>query len=127
MSKKNGKRKGTAKRKRTTPAKQKGAIPAKQEHVTPSHKAALEGRTRHWTQWIKPKGAAMLSQMLGPIDFVIKNWGSNNVFLMAQNGDLMDIVPGATRATYAVGTITVENRGETWALIEFDFLPIYKK
>jgi hypothetical protein len=117
----------TTNRKRTTPAKRKGAVAAKQEHVIPSHGAALEERARHWTQWIEPKGAALLSQMLGPIYFVIKNWGSNNVFLMAQHGDLMDIVPGATRATYAAGTITVENRGEKPALIEFDFVPFYKK
>src|SRR4051812_11667568 len=79
---------------------------------------------RFWTQWIEPKGAALLSQTLGPIYFVIKNRGSNNVMLMAQNGDLTDLPPGAVRATYANGTITVENRGEKSVLIEFDFLPI---
>jgi hypothetical protein len=82
---------------------------------------------RHWTQWIKPKGAALLSQMLGPIYFVVKNHGSNNVLLMAQRGDLMDLSPGAVRATYAHGTITVENRGEKPALIEFEFIPILIK
>jgi hypothetical protein len=46
--------------------------------------------------------------------------------LMAQQGDLMDLPPGAVRATYARGTITVENRGGKSVLIEFDFLPIYK-
>lgn len=82
---------------------------------------------RFWTQWIEPKGAALLSQTLGPIYFVIKNCGSNNVMLMAQNGDEMDLPPGAVRATYAHGTITVENRGEKSVLIEFDFLPIHIK
>jgi hypothetical protein len=47
--------------------------------------------------------------------------------LVAQNGDLKDLPPGAVRATYALGTITVENRGENPALIEFEFLPIYLK
>ena len=61
------------KRKRTVPAKRKSAVPAKQEHVVPSHEAALEGRTGHWTQWIEPRGAALLSKTLGPIHFVIKN------------------------------------------------------
>jgi hypothetical protein len=83
--------------------------------------------TGKWTQWIKPKGAALLSQMLGPVYFVVKNHGSNNVMLNAHYGDLMDLSPGAVRATYARGTITVENRGEKPALIEFEFLPIYLK
>jgi hypothetical protein len=47
--------------------------------------------------------------------------------LMAQHGDLMDLAPGAERATYAYGTINVENRGEKPVLIEFDFLPIHTK
>jgi hypothetical protein len=80
--------------------------------------------TGKWTQWIKPKGAALLSQTLGPIYFVIKNCGSNNVMLMAQQGDLMDLPPGAVRATYARGTINVENRGDKSVLIEFQFLPV---
>jgi len=82
---------------------------------------------RFWTQWIEPRGAALLSQMLGPVYFVVKNHGSNNVMLIAQDGDLMDLSPGAVRATYARGTITVENRGEKPALIEFEFLPIFLK
>jgi hypothetical protein len=83
--------------------------------------------TGKWTQWIEPKGAALLSQMLGPVYFVVKNHGSNNVTLMAQYADLMELSPGAVRATYARGTINVENRGENPALIEFEFLPIYLK
>ena len=83
--------------------------------------------TGKWTQLIKPKGAALLSQTLGPIHFVIKNCGSNNVMLMAKQGDLMDLSPGAVRATYARGTINVENRGNEPVLIEFEFLPIYIK
>lgn len=69
----------------------------------------------------------MLSQTLGPIYFIVKNCGSNNVMLMAEQGDLMDLPPGAVRATYARGMITVENRGDKSVLIEFDFLPIYIK
>ena len=82
---------------------------------------------RFWTQWIEPKGAALLSQTLGPIHFVIKNHGPHPIWLVAQQGDLMDLSPGAVRATYARGTITVENRGEKSVLIEFEFLPIYIK
>ncbi len=80
---------------------------------------------RHWTQWIEPKAAALLSQVLGPIYFVVKNHGRNNVILMAQHGDLMGLSPGAVRATYARGTITVESRGENPALIGFEFIPIF--
>jgi len=39
----------------------------------------------------------------------------------------MDLPPDVVRATYARGTITVENRSEQSALIEFDFLPIFKR
>jgi len=80
-----------------------------------------------WTQWIEPREAALLSQMLGPIHFVIKNHGPCNVMLMAHHGDLMELPPGKTRATYARGTITVENRGDKLVLIEFQFLPILIK
>jgi hypothetical protein len=81
---------------------------------------------RFWTQWIEPRGAALLSQTLGPIYFVVKNHGPNAIWLAAEAGDLMDVRAGDVRATYAYGTIRVENRGEKPALIEFDFLPIRK-
>jgi len=83
--------------------------------------------TGKWTQWIKPKGAALLSQTLGPLHFVIKNHGPEPVRLFAEYGDLMTRPPDAVRATYAGGTITVENDSGQWVLIEFDFLPIYIK
>jgi hypothetical protein len=111
----------------TAAAKRKSMVRAKLEHVVPSRTAASESRNGHWMQWIEPKGAAFITQTFGPIYFVMKNHGSNDVMLMAQNGDLMDLAPGAVRATYAYGTITVENRGEKRVLIEFDFLPFYKK
>jgi hypothetical protein len=82
---------------------------------------------RFWTQWIRPKGAALLSQMLGPVYFVVKNHGANNVMLVAHHGDLIELPAGAVRATYARGTITVENKGEKPALIEFEFMPIHLK
>jgi hypothetical protein len=80
---------------------------------------------RYWTQWIEPKKAALLSQTLGRCHFVIKNHGPDNVMLMADHGDLMDLPPGAVRATYAHGTITVKNQGEKSVLIEFELLPIH--
>jgi hypothetical protein len=46
---------------------------------------------------------------------------------MAEHGDLMALPPGAVRATYAYGRITVENRGDNPVLIAFDFLPIFLK
>jgi hypothetical protein len=84
----------TTKRKRTVPAKRKSAVPAKQEHAVPSHETALEDRTGHWIERIEPRGTALLSQTLGPINFVIKNRSPNGVFLMAEYGDLMDLPPG---------------------------------
>jgi hypothetical protein len=92
-----------------------------------THAAVLEGRSGSWTQWIEPRGAALLSEMLGPVYFVVKNRGSSNVTLIAHHGDLFDLSPGAVRATYARGIIRVENRSEKPALIEFDFLPIFLK
>lgn len=82
---------------------------------------------RFWTQLIEPNGAALLSQKLGPVSFIVKNHGSEFVRLVAEQGDLMDLPPGAVRATYARGTITVENRSKKPALIEFDFMPIHFK
>ncbi len=81
----------------------------------------------HWTQLIGPKSAALLSEILGPVYFVVKNHSSNNVTLMAQHGDLMDLSPGAVRATYARGTIRVENPSDKPAQIEFELIPIFIK
>jgi hypothetical protein len=87
-----------------------------------------DGRSGNfWWQWIKPKGAALLSETLGPCYFVVKNCGRNNVFLVAHNGDLMELCPGDVRATYAHGTIRVENRGKKSVRIEFEFLPLFVK
>lgn len=105
--------------------KEKANAPAKRKRVVlAKRKSAVHGR--FWTMWIEPRGAALLSQTLGPCHFVIKNHGSYNLRLVAHDGDLMDLSAGAVRATYARGTITVENRGEKWVLIEFEFLPIHK-
>ena|SRR5208282_1278409 len=113
------------KRKRTMPAKRKNAGPAKQKHVVPS--PALEGRTGHWTQWIEPRGVAFLAQRLTPCHFHIKNHGPEPVRFFAEHGDHLDLSAGKVRATYASSTITVENGSEKWVLIEFDFLPIFRK
>ena len=91
------------------------------------HGGGPEGASGRWTQWIKPKGAALLAQTLMPIHFVIKNRGPEPVRLVAEHGDLMDLPPDVVRATYAHGTVTVENRSDKFVLIEFDFLPIFRK
>ncbi len=83
------------------------------------------GPKGHWSQWIEPKGAALLAQTLMPCHFVVKNHGPESLRLVAQNGDLMDLPSGKVRATYAHRTVTVENRSEKWVLIEFDFVPIH--
>jgi hypothetical protein len=59
---------------------------------------------------------------------VIKNHGPAPVFLVAENGKEMDLGPGAVHATFACGKVWVKNRDEkSGALIEFDFLPIFRK
>jgi hypothetical protein len=78
-----------------------------------------------WTQWIEPKGAALLAQMIGRCRFIIKNHGPDGIVLVAEHGGLMDLPPGKVRATQTYGAVRVENRGEKWVLIEFQFLPIY--
>jgi hypothetical protein len=108
-------------------AKRKRAMPAKRKDAVQRREDVLEGCNGHWTQWIKPKGAALLSQMLGPIHFVVKNHGPNSIFLAAGHGDLMDVGVGDVRATYARRVINVENRSDKAVLIEFEFLPIYIK
>jgi hypothetical protein len=111
------------KRKRTMPAKRKNTVPAKQAVPSP----ALEGRTAHWTQTIEPKRVAFISENLMPVHFVIKNHGPGPVFLVAEQGKHMDLGPDAVHATYAAGIVRVENRSEKSALIQFEFVPIYKK
>jgi hypothetical protein len=107
-------------------AKRKSTVPATQKRVVPSREAAFEGRTGHWT--IEPKGAALISETLMPVHFVIKNHGPGPVFLVAAQGKRMDLGPDAVHVTYACGTVWVENRDEKLgALIEFDFLPIFRK
>jgi hypothetical protein len=81
----------------------------------------------HWTQWIRPKSAALLAETLGRVHFVIKNHGPNGVTLVAAHGDLMDLPAGAVRATYAHRTVRVENKSEDSILVEFDFLPLHFK
>ena len=58
---------------------------------------------------------------------MVKNCGLNNIFLVAQNGDYMDLCPGDVRATYVSGELRVENRGEKSVRIEFDFFPLLKR
>ena len=72
---------------------------------------------RFWTQWIEPWGVALLSQTLGPVYFVVKNRGPNDIWLAAQCSDLMDVRAGDVRATYAYGTITVLARAATYRSI----------
>jgi hypothetical protein len=92
-----------------------------------AHDATFEGPSRRfWTQRIEPSGAALLSETLMRSHFVIKNHGPNTVTLVAGGGDLMDLSPGAVRATYAYGTIRVENRSQKSVLVEFEFLPLIK-
>jgi hypothetical protein len=108
--------------------KRKGTVPAKGKSAVPAHTAPLESRTGHWTQWIGPKGVAFISETLMPVHFVIKNHGPGPVFLMAGQGKQMDLGPDAVHATYACETVWVKNRDEKLgALIEFDFLPIFRK
>jgi hypothetical protein len=79
---------------------------------------------KFWSQWLGPRGVAFLAQTVGPMYFVVKNCGAGRICLAADNGDLTDLPPGAVRATYAHGNITVKNLAEQPCRIEFDFLPI---
>ena len=45
---------------------------------------------------------------------LIKNHGPEPVWLVAEQGDRMDLSAGTVHATYAAGTITVENESEKW-------------
>jgi hypothetical protein len=90
--------------------------------LTRSH--ALPPSSGHWTQYIEPHGAALLSEMLQRCHFIVKNHGPATVKLVAQHGDLMDLPSGAVRATYAFGLIRVENPSKERVFIEFDFLPV---
>ena len=103
---------------------QKRRTRAEQNHTAVNGVGSEGPSGRFWMQRIEPAGAALLSQRLGPCTLVVKNHGPNNVRLVAEHGDLMDLGPGAVRATYAYGTVAVQNTGEASAIIEFDFVPI---
>ena len=76
------------------------------------HGRGPEGPTgRFWTQWIEPKGAALLAQTLMPCHFVVKNHGPESLRLVAQNGDLMDLPSGKC----AQRTLTGRSRWRTAA------------
>src|SRR5262245_56126205 len=65
---------------------------AKRKHVAAGCKAAAsDSKGGHWTQSIEPKSAALLSKMLGPTCFVVKNLGSNNLLLASVHGAPMDL------------------------------------
>jgi hypothetical protein len=108
-------------------AKQERRAPAEQKRRAPINGGGPQGPGgKYWTQRIEPKGAALLSETLRPCHLVVKNHGAHNILLVAQYGDLMDLAPGAVRATYASGTIRVENNGEESVLIEFEIVPLIK-
>jgi hypothetical protein len=104
--------------------KKKRAMPARRKNTVPAHDVA----SGHWTQWIPPSGAALISERLTPCHVVVKNHGAHTVMLVAQHGDLFDLAPGAVRANYASGFIRVENEDKkSGVLIEFDFYPYFGK
>ena len=114
---------GIATKKNKTRAAEKG----KRTTKATNNPSTGNGAIGHWNQWIAPKGAALLAEALGRVHFVIKNHGPNGVFLVAAHGDAMDLPSGAVRATYAHGTVRVENDSEDPVLVEFEFLPILLK
>jgi hypothetical protein len=118
MSTKRAKR-TSAKQNRSSPAEQKGGAPA-------NGRGSGSPTGRFWTQWIEPKGTALLSEHLNPCHLVVKNHGPHDVKLVSQGGYPMELRPGTVRATQVGGTIEVENTGENSVLIEFEFLPLIK-
>ncbi|HXW64793.1 MAG TPA: hypothetical protein VEK74_06905 [Burkholderiaceae bacterium] len=101
--------------------------PKNVKKTTGNRGGAPDGPIGHWTQLIKPKGAALLAETLGRVHLIVKNHGPNGVFLVAAHGDAMDLPAGAVRATYAYGMVRVENESEDPVLIEFDIQPIHIK
>ena len=81
---------------------------------------------RFWTQWIEPRKVVLLALRVPRSILIIKNHGPESAQLLAENGDQAVIVPGAVRATYAYGAVTVENKSEKRIMIEFDFSPILR-
>ena len=76
-----------------------------------------------WQQRIDPRARAFLSETLGPVCLVIQNCGPGIVMLFADHGDAMVLSPGAVRATYAQGDITIENRSDKPGIVEFKIHP----
>jgi len=117
----------TKKAESTAAAKQKRTVPAKRENAVADHDAASAGRSGHWTVSINPRGAALIAQTLRPCHLVIQNHGPGQIWLVAGDGDLMDLPAGELRATYVRGVLTVEVRDDKPALIELEFFPVFFK
>jgi hypothetical protein len=107
--------------------KQKRMLPAKRESAVPAHDATSQSRGGHWTILINPHKMAFISQTLRPCHVVIQNHGPGQIWLVAGDGDLMDLPPGQLRATYVRGSLTIEVRDDKPALIELDFFPVFLK
>jgi hypothetical protein len=100
-------------------------VPAKRESAVPAHDATSQSRSGHWTIPINPHKAALIAQTLRPCHLVIQNHGPGQIWLVAGDGDLMDLPAGNLRATYVCGTLTVEVRDDKPALIELEFYPVF--
>jgi hypothetical protein len=118
-TKKKGKSKAAAKQKRTVPATAESAVAVRD--------AASANLSGHWTIPINPHEAALIAQTLRPCHLVIQNHGPGEIWLVAGDGDLMDLPAGNLRATYVRGTLTVEVRDDKPALIELEFFPVFFK
>lgn len=102
-------------------------LPVREGKLLPAHDAASHSRNGHWTISIKPRKAALIAQMLRPCHLVIQNHGPGQIWLVAQDGDLMDLPSGNLRATYVRGALTIEVRDDKQAVVELEFLPVFLK
>ena len=115
------------KAKSSAAAKKKRTLPATRESDVPAHDATSQSRSGHWAILIDPHKMAFIAQTLRPCHVVIQNHGPGQSWLAAQDGDLMDLLPGQLRATYVCGSLTIEVRGAKPALIELEFFPVFLK
>jgi hypothetical protein len=116
----------TKQRRSVTTAAQKITVPTERKRKTrrPAKRRTGNG---HWTVRVTRNQPALIAEMLRPCHLIIQNHGPATIKLVANDGDLMDLPPGALRATYASGLVRIEVCGTQSALIELEFQPVFVK
>jgi hypothetical protein len=121
---KNRKRKGAAKRKRTTPSKKRTAS-AKHQNDVAAGDAVLEPLHGKWTMLIGPSEIAFLGTDVW-VYMMIKNREPAMITVPTRREHQEKIAAGSFRLLAVAGEISIGTMEHKPALVEFQFMPRFK-